>query len=371
MIFPMTSKKPVFIAGNGVRLADAAGLMNELIEKTDIPALTTMNAVDLLQDQHHIGFFGIHGNRIANTILEEADVVIAIGAKLGIRQVGHYIERWAPKAKLIRVDIDPYELKRDIKPDEQKHNTNAKDFIAALLLEDIPKYTQWKDACISAKNILAAFDRDTGNEYIEKISSLLPESPIVAVDVGQNQVWSAQSLNLKGKDGRILIGGGYGSMGCGLPYAIGAAIAHRENPVFCITGDGGLQMNIQELQVLAREQLPVKVFVLNNAVLGKISEAQTMSFGSRFICTTASSGYTVPDFRKIAEAYGITSTTVQTPEELDEYSEWLKNDQPCLFNLLLPQNTKLYPKIDWESGETIPKLDQSVMDDIRKILREA
>ena len=255
MIFRSTSKKPIVIVGNGCREAGAAEVLHAFYEKTKIPVLTTMNAVDLMQDEDKLGFIGVYGHRVANMIVSQCDLVISIGARLGLRQIGNKKEYFAPNAHLIRADIDQYELSRNIKEDEEKHLIDAKEFLLKLLDEDIPKYTEWNKACFEAKVLLDPYDKDLGNLCIEKISSMLPENPIVAIDIGQAQCWSAQSLTLKGHEGRILIGGSYGSMGCGLPYAIGATIAEGKKTVYCITGDGGLQMNIQELQTVVEFDL--------------------------------------------------------------------------------------------------------------------
>ena len=267
MIFHSTYNKPILLIGNGVRTSNAVHLVHEFAEKHSIPILTSMNGVDLAQDKYHIGFIGTHGNRIANMILSECDLIIAVGARLGIRQVGKNPKNFAPNADLIRADIDEYELSRDIKPNERKFHTDARDFMNLLLKENVPDYKKWLSNCLEAKKILDKYDKTEGNLVIEHISKMLPENPIVAVDVGQNQCWAAQSLLLKGTKGRIHIGGGYGTMGCGLPYAIGSSIATNNGKVFCICGDGGLQMNIQEFETVKREKLPIKIFVLNNKVL--------------------------------------------------------------------------------------------------------
>lgn len=368
MIFRMTSKKPVLLVGNGARTAGAGELIVAFVEKTNIPVLTTMNAVDLAQDNLRLGFIGTYGNRIANMILAECDLLISVGARLGLRQIGHVPERFAPNGKLIRADIDQYELSRNIKPDEEKHLIDAKDFMQLLLDEDIPDYAQWRSRCLEAKEILEEYDKEVGNLVVEEIASLLPPNPVVAVDVGQNECWCAQSLSLKGRSGRIFIGGGYGSMGCGLPFAIGASIAEGGKKVFCITGDGGLQMNIQELETVKREKLPVKILVLNNHALGKISEIQYVSYESRFAQTTAASGYSVPDFEKIALAYGIRATTLLSWNELKNCREWLMDDLPCLINISMPEDTMLIPKINWDTGEICPDLDHEVMQKVNAIL---
>ena len=369
MIFHSTSSKPILLVGNGARTAGAHDLILEFSRKTNIPILTTMIGVDLAQDENHIGFIGTHSNRIANMILNECDLIISVGARLGLRQVGRYTQNFAPKASLIRVDIDQYELSRNIKENETKYLLDAKEFMTLLLNEDVPDYSAWKSQCLKAKEHLDAYDKTEGNLAIEMIASLLPENPVVAVDVGQNQCWSAQSLVLKGHHGRILIGGGYGTMGCGLPYAIGASIANDNAVTYCITGDGGFQMNIQELETVKRENLPIKIFILNNKVLGKISETQHKNHNGRYAQTAASGGYTVPDFQKIAEAYGIKAVTLESYHQLEAYADWILDKEPCLFNIMLPEESYLVPKIKWETCTIDPPLSAEITDVVEQTLQ--
>lgn len=356
------------MVGNGVRASGASELIYDFSNKTHIPVLTTMNGVDLAQDRIHIGFIGIHGNRAANMIIEECDLIISVGARLGIRQVGRYTRNFAPRADLIRVDIDQYELSRDIKPGEKKFESDAKEFMTKLLAEDLPDYTEWEKKCFKAKKILDWYDKVEGNYAVEKISSLLPSNPIVTVDVGQHQCWCAQSLHLKGQRGRIHLSGGYGTMGCGLPYAIGSSIALNNARVFCITGDGGFQMNIQELEVVKRENLPIKLFILNNRVLGKISETQYKDNKGRYAQTTEESGYSVPDFQKISEAYGIRAVTLDDYNELNNYAGWIEDNQPCLFNIMMPRESFLVPKIKWETSRVDPELPEEILGEVKRIL---
>jgi len=356
--------------GNGARTSDASDLLLKLSKRTNIPILTTMMAVDLAQDDNHLGFIGTHGNRVANMIINECDLIISVGARLGLRQVGRYTHNFAPKADLIRCDIDEYELSRNIKNNEKKYQIDARDFLTMLLNEDIPDYSVWKKQCLDVKKILDNYDKTEGNLVIERISSLLPPNPIVTVDVGQNQCWAAQSLLLKGNEGRILIGGGYGTMGCGLPYAIGASIANNNSLVYCICGDGGFQMNIQELETIKRENLPIKIFVLNNKVLGKISETQHYNHNDRYAQTTAASGYTVPDFEKISQAYGIKATTLESYQQLADYQECFIDKNPYLFNIMMSEESYLVPKVKWETGVMKPDLPYRVLERCQEIFSQ-
>lgn len=353
-----------------MRQSGALDMVLEFVHKTNIPILTTLNAVDLAQDDIHIGFIGTHGNRVANMILNECDLIISIGARLGIRQVGRDAKTFGPKADLVRCDIDANELSRDIKTGEKKFNTDVRDFMRILLSEEVGNFSVWRNQCLEAKRLLSSYDIQPGNKAIMKISDLLPENPVVAVDVGMHQCWAAQSLHLKGYYGRIHIGGGYGCMGCGLPYAIGSSIALDNGKVYCICGDGGFQMNIQELETVMRENLPIKMFILNNRVLGKISETQHFSHGDRFAATAVSGGYTVPNFQKISEAYGIKAATLASYEELDNYKTWLEDNEPCLFDISLPEETFLTPKIKFETGVMSPKLDDKIFAEVKAILEK-
>ena len=360
----------MLVIGNGARSADISEQIYEFINKTHIPVLTSMNTVDMVQDSYRIGFIGTYGNRVANMILNECDLLISIGARLGLRQIGNDRTLFAPKAKLIRCDIDQYELGRQIKDDEEKYNFDAKYFIEQLLNEPIPDYKAWWERCQEAKRLLENYDNTEGNRLIKEIARYLPENPMVTVDIGQTVCWTAQSLQLKGTKGRIIIGGSYGAMGVGLPYAIGASISNRSSIVYCITGDGGLQMNIQELETVKREKLPIKILVVNNRELGKISEVQHVSYNDRYCITTEKTGYTVPDFERVSEAYGIKAATLCSYRELEKYKEWLFDNEPCLLNIMLPSLTPLIPKIKWETGEIKPDLDEVTYQKVYSLLGE-
>lgn len=369
MIFDSKYKKPVLLVGNGVRTAGAVDMVHAFVRKTNVPLLTTLNGVDIAQDDMHIGFIGTHGNRIANMILQECDLIVSVGARLSLRQVGRCTSNFAPHADLVRADIDEYELSRNIKENERKFHTDARDFMRMLQEETTVDYSVWRGQCMEAKAVLDDFDKQPGNHAIEQIASLLPTNAVVSVDVGMNQCWCAQSLVLKGDNGRIHISGGYGTMGCGLPYSIGASISTGNGITFCITGDGGMQMNIQELETVKREKLPIKIFILNNHVLGKISETQHFSHGDRFANTAKSGGYTVPEFSKIAEAYGIKAVKLSSYQELNQYSEWISDNEPCLFDIALPEASFLTPKIKWETGKISPSIPEDVVEKVCAVLR--
>lgn len=368
MILKPIYKKPILIAGNGARTAGAVEMVQEFAKNTNIPLLTTMNGVDIAQDDLHIGFIGTHGNRIANMILNECDLIVSVGARLSLRQVGRFTANFAPQAHLVRADIDESELSRNIKVDEDKFHTDARDFMRKIKDEPLRDFSTWRSQCLDAKAILDNYDKQPGNFAVEAIGALLPANANVSVDVGMHQCWTAQSLVLKGYNGRIHISGGYGTMGCGLPFAVGSAIAEKGKAVFCITGDGGFQMNIQELETVKRENLPIKIFILNNRVLGKISETQHFNHADRFACTAITGGYTVPEFVKIADAYGIKAAKLSSYTELGNYKDWIEDKDPCLFDIALPENSLLTPKIKWETSNISPAIPERVAARVKEIL---
>lgn len=368
----LKSKRPLIIAGAGIDLNGLNNEFKQLICKLEIPVVTSMIAVDLqnADSKYNFGFIGAYGHRYANFLIEKSDLILTLGTRLDCRQTGANKEFFARNAKIIRIDIDEQELENKVKEDEIQIVANLKDIIENMLKDERflfgNKYNNWLEECKRVKECLAKIDCEEGNEIIDKISEVIEENTIVTTDVGQNQVWVSQSFKVK--DGqRILYSGGHGSMGYSLPAAIGAYYAQKGN-VICFCGDGGLQMNIQELQFIARENIPIKIIVMNNKSLGMIRHFQEMYFDSCFIQTVSKTGYEVPDFCKIANAYGIKNFKVNDiDKDMENIKKSLKNSQPVLIQIDMTDKTYLYPKL--AVNEPIynqePKLDEKL---IRELL---
>lgn len=338
--------RPVILLGNGIKLAAANELVKDVIDELKIPVVTSMIAIDAgVKKELNFGYIGAYGVRAANFIVAKSDLLITLGARLDVRQVGAKRENFAPSAKIIRIDIDSNELQYKVHEDEIDICCSVTDALNALRNLRIGDYSEWRGVCNRIKSELEEYDTRHPNELMKQISRLIDSNAVVTTDVGQNQVWVAQSFELK-KGQRILFSGGHGAMGYSLPAAIGAYYGTHSGPVICITGDGGLQMNIQELQMIARERIPVKIIVFNNNALGMIRHFQEMYFDGRYYQTKPQGGYNAPCFFDIAKAYGIQAERIHDVLELSDVS-LLTNNEPFLLELLVDEDTYVFPKLEF------------------------
>ena len=335
------ASRPVILAGSGIKTSNAADKFNEVIRKHDIPVVTTMLAVDTAKDSY--GFIGAYGTRTANFIVAKSDLVISLGARLDVRQTGARRENFAPDAVIVRVEIDAGELSLRVHDDEIQIHADVNDVLDTLLEADTRDLTVWNDVCRKIREELKDIDDRLPNKYVSRISELIPENSVITTDVGQNQVWVAQSFKVK--DGqRIFFSGGHGAMGYSLPAAIGCALADGK-AVYSFQGDGGIQMNIQELQTIARENLPVKIILFNNSALGMIRHFQEMYFEDNYVQTVPSGGYTVPDFGAIAAAYKIPYRCIGKVEEIDD--SLFDAEGPQFVEVRITEPTYVYPKLEY------------------------
>jgi len=350
------SKRPVLLLGNGIKEAGCAQLCKEVIKKCPIPVITTMLAVDLgASTERMYGFVGAYGNRSANFILAKADLVLSIGARLDIRQVGAIRKNFAPDAQIIRMDVDKQELNYKIHDNDISVLTDARAALEFLRNLEISNNAAWIDICNEIKRSLKGIDDLHPNRIIRKLSHLTGPNSIITTDVGQNQVWVAQSFDFQ-ESQQVLFSGGHGAMGYSLPAAIGAAIGTGKN-VYCFCGDGGIQMNIQELQTVVREKIPVKIILLNNEALGMIRHFQEMYFNDNYTQTVPDGGYTVPNFGAVAEAYGLKCSEVSSEEDISE--SLFSDDVPSLIEVHLHEKTYVTPKLRYGN----PNQDQEPLID--------
>lgn len=357
-----SSKRPVLLAGGGVRSANAAKLLEETVRKFKIPVVTTLMGKDSFDNsnEYYCGMIGTYGNRYANFTLANADFILALGTRLDSRQTGTDRNSFAREARLIRVDIDPRQAAYQIKEDEYFLNMDLGEFLPLLneSSENKNPVIDWIKKVEEYKELFPSYlseEISDPNYIMHWLSKLLGPEDVICTDVGQNQMWAAQSLCIT-KNQRFLTSGGMGAMGFSLPCAIGACYAGVKGSIYAVVGDGGLQMNIQELETIKRNNLPIKIIIMNNHCLGMIRHFQEMYFDSRYNATIK--GYSAPDFNKLAQAYGITSAKVT---EFETLVEILSHEQACIADIQLPQYTYVYPKlsVNYPIEEQEPLLDRT------------
>lgn len=366
------SHKPCLILGAALKQYDKADMI-AFADHMGLPVVTSMSAMDLLPHGHPLsyGYIGAYGSRTANFIVAKSDLLLVLGSRLDVRQTGRDREAFAPGAVIIRVDIDQNELDYEVRGGGLDILADAWEVICYLkqnYKEDSCKYDSWKKICGMIAEKLSGLDDRVCNTYVDKISRYVPENAVITADVGQNQVWVAQSYRVK-KRQSILFSGGHGAMGYSLPAAIGAYYAARK-PVVCFNGDGGIQMNIQELEFVRREQLPIKIFVFNNHALGMIRHFQEMYFSGNYTQTVSGRGYEAPDFEQIAKAYGIKYICYEKPEEISERFMYL--DGPVLVEIKLEMDTYVYPKLEFGKAnqDQEPLLDRGLYEYIMNLETE-
>lgn len=339
------AKRPVILAGHGIHSSGREDAFLSFIHTVGIPVVTSMNGIDLVSSDwaERYGMIGAYGARHANYIINHSDCILSLGSRLDCRQTGGNRSLFAPNAKLLRVELDPAELEYSVHSGQRSYRIPLESLLPALFQRargESWAFSHWTNRCHTLRQVLASVDvKEPGAQVLEKLSALFPEGSVITVDVGQNQVWAAQSLQIKNGQ-RVLFSGGMGAMGYSLPAAIGAALASK-GPVFCICGDGGFQMNIQELQFIVREKLPVKIILLNNRTLGMIHHFQEMYFSSNYVQTEKEKGYSVPDFTSIVQAYGIRVVSL----DARELSSIFSDSEPAFLEVPLPPNTHVVPKL--------------------------
>ncbi len=369
------AKRPVILAGHGVALAGQREHFRELVSRLGIPVVTSMIAVDALaaDDPCNFGFIGAYGARHANWIVDHCDLLLTLGSRLDCRQTGVNKSLFAPDAEIWRVDVDPGEMTNRAGENENQIALPLEAFLPELLraADDLkPETGAWMQVCAQAKKLLCGIDTaNPGNGAAHALGELLAPSSVVVTDVGQNQVWVAQSMAVRGTQ-RVLFSGGHGAMGYALPAAVGAALAAGSAPVICCTGDGGLQMNVQELQTVMREQLPVKVVLFNNHALGMIHHFQEMYFDSNYVQTDAAKGFTTPDFAALARAYGLRYARWDE-HGAEELRAMLADDRPLFVEMPLPQTTHVFPKLGMNKPihEQEPPVPAEIFERLDEMLR--
>ncbi|MDD2752081.1 MAG: thiamine pyrophosphate-binding protein [Candidatus Omnitrophica bacterium] len=353
------SKRPVLIAGHGIRIAGVQKLLPGLIEKLGIPVLTTFNGFDLVpsDNRYFIGRIGTFGSRAGNFALQNADLVLSVGSRNNIRQVSYDWDSFARSAKKIIVDIDSAELKKPtIRPD-LAINCDAGYFLKKLS-NQVPlglEWNWWLNWCRERKNrypvVLKKYQKSRAvNPYyfIQKLTQLSKASDVIVAANASACVVLFQAGVVK-KTQRIFWNSGCAAMGYDLPAAIGASLVNNVKNTICISGDGSIQMNIQELQTIVQYKLPVKIFLLNNQGYISIKQTQENFFGLPYIGCDSGSGISFPSFSKIAKAYDIKAMVITGHRRMEaEINRALKFKGPLLCDVILENSYKFSPRLSSE-----------------------
>ena len=351
------SKRPAILVGGGIRASGAHKEFLKFINKTDIPVLTAWNAHDVLHDGHrnYAGRPGTVGNRAGNFIAENCDLLIILGSRLNIRQIGYNFKEFSKNSLKIMVDIDKEELDKKTLSIDLKVNHDLKEFLKAmnassnkLKINEHKKYLAW---CKKLNRPFPIFRQEYKNSkkvnpyyFVDELFKNLKQKDNIVTSDGTAVVTTFQGAILK-KDQRLFSNSGSASMGFGLPAAIGACFANDKKTTYCIEGDGSIQMNIQDLATISKHNLPIKIFLLSNDGYHSIRQTQNKYFPDNTVGCGPESGLQFPDFKLISNGYGLKYKQIKTSDKLTEVIKAvIKEKGPVVCEIVIDKNQEFEPK---------------------------
>lgn len=361
----LNSKKPVIITGNGIHLSSSESEFLKLKDLLQIPVISTWTSKDIIDhnDPLFVGNFGLLGERAANFAVQNADLLLILGSRLSIPNIGYQSSLFSPNSVKIMVDIDRNELNKPTLKIDHPVNKDLKEFIleftSALLENKIPSWTDWVNKTQTWKNKYPVYqpeyklnkERINSFYFMEVLSKKLTDNTVIVTDMGTSYTCTMQSLQMNGK-ARLFTSSACCSMGFGLPGAIGAYFANPNKDIILIAGDGGLQMNIQELQTVIHNKIPLKIFLLNNNGYLAISLMQDNLFKSKYIGSNPDSGVSNPNFMKLADAYGFKTYKFSNNIELENnINNVLSTPGPVLCEIEMVENQLLIPRVQSSKDE--------------------
>lgn len=339
------AEKPMLYVGGGVGMAQAVPALREFMAQTRIPCAVTLKGLGAVEADYpwYLGMLGMHGTKAANLAVQECDLLIAVGARFDDRVTGK-LNTFAPHAKVIHMDIDPAELNKL----RQAHVALPGDLNALLPALQCPmEINAWREH-------VAAMRREHDWQYehpgeaifapllLKQLSDRKPANSVVTTDVGQHQMWTAQHMSFSRPE-NFITSSGLGTMGFGLPAAVGAQVARPDDTVICITGDGSFMMNIQELGTVKRKQLPLKIVLLDNQRLGMVRQWQQLFFSERYSETNLSDN---PDFLTLASAFGINGQRITRKDQVEAALEaMLSSEGPYLLHVSIDEAENVWPLV--------------------------
>ncbi|NUM34555.1 MAG: thiamine pyrophosphate-binding protein [Candidatus Brocadiae bacterium] len=353
------AKRPLIIAGHGIRLSKQTQVFRKFIEKSRIPVVTTFNGFDLLEDSHpnYVGRIGTIGQRAGNFALQNADMILCLGTRNNIRQASYNYENFAKNAAKVVVDVDEAELLKPTIKADLAVNADLASFLPmlqeAINISSVEK--KWLDYCFMVKEkfsfenykvgYLSSGSKIEPYHLVNELSKLMDENTVVVMANGSACVCTFQTAVIK-KGQRYILNSGNASMGYDLPASIGACLANGKKNTVCLAGDGSIMMNLQELQTIKHHNLPIKIFIINNDGYISIKQTQNNFFEGRIIGASMQSGVSTPDFVNVAKAFGIKSIRLSDKDKITEtIKEILALDEPFLCEVVVNSDYIFVPKL--------------------------
>lgn len=355
-----TAKRPLLWLGLGVRIANAIETARSLVDELGVPFLLSWAASDIIDNNNplHFGRAGVYGQRSANFILQNADLVIAVGTRLSISMIGYDQSELVRGGRLVIVDIDEKELGKITRPNTQKIAADAGGFLAKLrqvAAGGIQRtgWNEWLDYCKAMREKYPSLGPEHADSpgfinsytFMDRLSEFFLSDEHITTDMGTALLCAHQVLNLS-KEQRLMTSTGLGEMGYGLPAAIGISFARNKGRVICLNCDGGMMMNLQELQTIVHHKLPIKIIIFTNDGYLMIKHTQKNLFKGRYSGTDATSGVTCPDYRKVAAAFDLPYISVSTWEDFNrQVPGFLDSDGPAVCEVFMDPEQYFYPKL--------------------------
>ncbi|GAD90953.1 MULTISPECIES: acetolactate synthase 2 catalytic subunit [Vibrio] len=339
------SRRPVLYVGGGVQLAKATATTREFLAKNPMPSVSTLKGLGTIErhNPHYLGMLGMHGTKAANLIVQESDLLIVVGARFDDRVTGK-LDTFAPNAKIIHIDIDKAEFNK-LRHAHSALRGDINEILPQLHIEN--DITPWVHHCESLRSSFKWQYNHPGELIyapllLKQLSDMMPDSSIVSTDVGQHQMWAAQHIQPRNPQ-NFISSAGLGTMGFGLPAAMGAAVARPDDQSILISGDGSFMMNVQELGTLKRRQIPVKMVLINNQRLGMVRQWQSLFFDGRHSETILDDN---PDFIMLAKAFDIPGKTITKKEEVEPaLKEMLESKTAYLLHVVIDEEENVWPLV--------------------------
>jgi acetolactate synthase-1/2/3 large subunit len=346
------SKRPLVLGGMGIKLSSAKDKFKKFINTTQLPTTLSWSGIDLLPTNHscNYGRFGLYGQRAANFIAQNADLIIVLGSRLALPQVGYDFNQFARGAKIVVVDIDELELNKYERTIKYNHNVSI---VLDKLLENVtkinPDISEWKTKCDYYRSEYPIINDDYKDDkyvnsysFVNKLTQQLSDDEIIVTDMGTGLLSGHQAGHLK-ENQTMFTSQGLGEMGVGLPYAIGAAFAEPNKQITCLNCDGGIMMNLQELQTIVQHNLPVKIFIFNNDGYLMIKHTQKLFFNGRYNSVDSNTGIQLPEFERIAYGFKIPYIRIDKIEDLDGID--LNYNSPVIIEVFMDPEQNFIPKV--------------------------